>query len=153
MISVFQFYRTRNDVPVQNSRLYERPCLPPILEFQGYGKVMVTFQAIRRFAGIPPEHKDVIHQIGGIKSLPSCPVNQGDNCVPAFLQLHQRKIRLQRPFSVTYGFGHVFKTFAKGNPAVEVIHTVIIFYPDNEILVRRKRRKYGTAIYDIREVE
>ena len=78
MISVFQLYRTGNDVPVQNSRLYQRPCFLLVLEFQGYGKIMVTFQAIRRFASISPEHDDVIHQIGGIKSHPGCLVNQGD---------------------------------------------------------------------------
>ena len=76
MISVFQFYRTGNDIPIQNSSLYQHPCILLIFEFQGYGKIMVTFQAIRRFARISPEHEDVINQISGIKNLPGCLVNQ-----------------------------------------------------------------------------
>lgn len=48
MISVFQFYGAGNDIPIQNSRLYQHPCFLFVLEFQGYGKIMVTFQTIRR---------------------------------------------------------------------------------------------------------
>ena len=59
MISVFQFYGAGNDIPIQNSRLYQHPCFLFVLEFQGYGKIMVTFQTIRRFARISPEHEDV----------------------------------------------------------------------------------------------
>lgn len=70
MISVFQFYGAGNDIPIQNGRLYQHPCFLFVLEFQGYGKIMVTFQAIRRFARISPEHEDVINQISGIKNLP-----------------------------------------------------------------------------------
>ena len=63
MISVFQFYGAGNDIPIQNSRLYQHPCFLFVLEFQGYGKIMVTFQTIRRFARISPEHEDVIVSI------------------------------------------------------------------------------------------
>ena len=50
MISVFQFYGAGNDIPIQNSRLYQHPCFLFVLEVQGYGKIMVTFQTIRRIA-------------------------------------------------------------------------------------------------------
>ena len=121
MISVFQFYGAGNDIPIQNSRLYQHPCFLFVLEFQGYGKIMVTFQTIRRFARISPEHEDVINQISGIKNLPGCLVNQRYECISSLFQFHQREIRFQCPFSVTYGFGRVFKTFAKGDLPVKVI--------------------------------
>lgn len=143
MISVFQFYGAGNDIPIQNSRLYQHPCFLFVLEFQGYGKIMVTFQTIRRFARISPEHEDVINQISGIKNLPGCLVNQRYECISSLFQFHQREIRFQCPFSVTYGFGRVFKTFAKGDPAIEIIHTVVIFYPDDEFLVYGERGTYG----------
>ena len=144
MISVFQFYGAGNDIPIQNSRLYQHPCFLFVLEFQGYGKIMVTFQTIRRFARISPEHEDVINQISGIKNLPGCLVNQRYERISSLFQFHQREIRFQCPFSVMYGFGCVFKTFTKGDPAVEIIHTVFIFNTDYEFHLYWERGTKGT---------